>query len=285
MNTRRSWTLLAAGLILAGCIDTEGLVFDGGVGTQGNGGTGAGGGATGGEGGTGVPGYAGLVMAEGPLGYWRLNEPEGTSIAADSSGNGHDALYFTNGTGTITRGQPGALEGDPDLSAIVGDGAQIILDPHPFLFEGTTPYSAEAWVQVVGETEEVPPNWILSCPAGFGAGTGYETFIWPDSIYFERHDDPELDKLSGTTLFTTTFRHIVATFDGSVGWLYIDALPTEPNASTFDVSIPAHVSSFFVVNTQAAGVIAVDELAIYDHALSLEVVEAHFRCGSTGECD
>lgn len=48
------------------------------------------------------------VMARGPIGYWRLDEPSGSS-AFDSSGNSH-TLTYTN----MTLNEPGLLVGDPN---------------------------------------------------------------------------------------------------------------------------------------------------------------------------
>ncbi len=55
--------------------------------------------------------YSGVVLAKGPVGYWRLGEAAGPT-AADASGNGYDGTY----EGTPTFGQPGAIVGDPDTA-------------------------------------------------------------------------------------------------------------------------------------------------------------------------
>lgn len=285
-----SWMALVL-LSVSGCIDVDDLVFDGngppgaggGAGgeTSSNGG-GAAGGTGGGPGGGSGSAYVDVVMQDGPLAYWRVGEGEGTSIAADVSGNGNDALYFLPGaTGSILRGEPGAITGDPDAAVRVSNGASIIKDPHPFLFPALAPYSFEAWVWV---HEAELPAFVLACPSGFGS-VGYETQIRADSLYHERHAEPDLlDKLSLETLFTTTFRHVVVTFDGSDGWLYIDALPSTPSATPLLVSIEPHANPFHVVETLEQVSVSIDELAVYDHALPLDRVEAHFRCGSTGDC-
>jgi hypothetical protein len=285
-----SWIAVAL-LSASGCIDVDDLVFDGNGPTGAGGGAGGdtsssgggtAGGAAGGLGGSLGSAYVDVVMQDGPLAYWRVGEGEGTSIAADASGNGHDALYvLPDAGGGIVRGEPGAIVGDSDASVRVSDGASIIRDPHPFLFPGLAPYSFEAWVWV---HESPLPAFVLSCPSGFGS-VGYETQIRADSIIHERHAEPNLlDKLFLDTLFTSQFRHVVVTFDGSDAWLYIDALPSTPSPTPFLVSIEPHANPFHVVETLDEVSLSIDELAVYDHALPLERVEAHFRCGSAGEC-
>src|SRR5262245_26520218 len=48
--------------------------------------------------------YAGVVLSDGPVGYWRLGELAGTT-ASDSSGNGRNGTYVL----ACALGQPGAL--------------------------------------------------------------------------------------------------------------------------------------------------------------------------------
>src|SRR5262249_27898657 len=61
--------------------------------------------------------YAATILADGPVGYWRLGEPSGT-IAHDLSGHGNDGAF----TGGVLLGQPGAVVNDANTS-IALDGA------------------------------------------------------------------------------------------------------------------------------------------------------------------
>ena len=60
--------------------------------------------------------FATQVLADGPVGYWRLGEPAGSLTAADASGNNNPGTC----TGGITFGQPGLHGGD---TAALFDGA------------------------------------------------------------------------------------------------------------------------------------------------------------------
>src|SRR5260370_36700308 len=55
--------------------------------------------------------YSSVVLAKGPIGYWRLGEATGPT-AFDASGNGYDGTYF----GNPAFGQPGAITNDPDTA-------------------------------------------------------------------------------------------------------------------------------------------------------------------------
>src|SRR5712664_2747585 len=81
--------------------------------------------------------YSSVVLAKGPIGYWRLGEATGPT-AFDASGNGYDGTYF----GNPAFGQPGAITNDPD-TAIGCNGTNSgdyveILDPGGAAFSQPT---------------------------------------------------------------------------------------------------------------------------------------------------
>src|SRR5262249_54513852 len=61
---------------------------------------------------SGSPIYSSVVLADNPIGYWRLGETSGPT-AFDSSGLGHNGTY----TGGVTLGVPGAIVDDPNTAA------------------------------------------------------------------------------------------------------------------------------------------------------------------------
>ena len=99
--------------------------------------------------------YSQVVLAKGPVGYWRLGEPGGPA-ALDSSANGNGGTYY----GDPSFGQPGAINNDPDTA--VG-------------FKG--PGS--------GDYAEVPDpdSQSFSQPAS-GAGLTVEVWMRPDALLF-----------------------------------------------------------------------------------------------------
>jgi hypothetical protein len=60
--------------------------------------------------------FAAEVLADGPIGYWRLGEPAGSVSAADASGNRNEGAA----SGGVTFGQPGFHGGD---TAALFDGS------------------------------------------------------------------------------------------------------------------------------------------------------------------
>jgi hypothetical protein len=90
-------------------------------------------------------GYSHIVLAHHPVSYWRLGEHSGT-VARDSSGNGHNAIYH----GAPRLGLPGAITGDPS-TAVGFDGTDDDAVWRPTSsFRGA--FSVVAWIDNTGST-------------------------------------------------------------------------------------------------------------------------------------
>jgi hypothetical protein len=86
--------------------------------------------------------YADAVLADSPIGYWRLGESSGTT-AADASGGGHPGTY--NG-GNVTLGVTGAVGGN---TAITSNGS-VTGPPVTIATYASTPttLTIEGWVRL-----------------------------------------------------------------------------------------------------------------------------------------
>lgn len=85
--------------------------------------------------------YANAVLADGPVGYWRLDETAGTTAADLGSGNNAGAFW-----GTPTLGRPGAAEGTGTSYDFGGNSCIGVGDVHDFA--GTISFTAEGWVRM-----------------------------------------------------------------------------------------------------------------------------------------
>jgi hypothetical protein len=90
--------------------------------------------------------YAAGVLADAPLGYWRLGEAAGAA-ALDASGYGRHGVY----AGAVTPGQGGAPAGDPD-TAVAFAGGRVDLPERALWDPLSTGGSAtvEAWFRTTG---------------------------------------------------------------------------------------------------------------------------------------
>ncbi len=228
-----------------------------------------------------IAAYAPAVLADSPLAYWRLDDA--TTSIADASGN--------NRTGTATAGVTlggAALVSDgPPSRAITLTGANRITIPG---FEKIGPggYSVEYWVKV------------LTAPAGFmnlvGDGESGGDFFMMNYLspglnirphYGTGNAPVSLDSVSALSAGQTY--HIVTTWNAAGGAnngvIYINGiadrsttvsgiLPTAGTTGNNTVFIG------FDNREPASGSYVVDEVAVYNSALSPARVAVHYALGA-----
>jgi hypothetical protein len=119
--------------------------------------------------------YSGVVLAKGPVAYWRLGEASGPT-AADASCNGYDGTYL----GNPTFGQPGAIVNDPDTAIGLNgpDSMDYVEIPDPDSAAFSQPTSGagltvEVWMRpdgltFPGETSDIYIHWLGKCVSGSG---------------------------------------------------------------------------------------------------------------------
>src|SRR5690348_425559 len=96
--------------------------------------------------------YRDAVMADAPVGYWRLGEPPGLSspfAAADASGNANPGTY-SNGGGAlagVTLGRAALVSGSDGAALFDGLGGHVTV-PRIGAYLLTSSIAAEAWVRV-----------------------------------------------------------------------------------------------------------------------------------------
>lgn len=117
--------------------------------------------------------YSRIVLAKGPVGYWRLGEADGPN-AFDASGNGYDGNYL----GNPAFGQPSAIANDPDTAIGLNGPDSMdyieILDPEGHPFSQSTSMAGltvEVWMRpdvltFRGQTSERYIHWLGKCVDG-----------------------------------------------------------------------------------------------------------------------
>jgi len=227
--------------------------------------------------------YSDVILATAGLqSYWRLGESAGTTGA----GSVLDSKGSVNGTPTaITFGIGGLLTGDANTAASFPGASSGINYGNNYGFTGTASFSVECWINitsVVGEQHFVDKSWNNGVnregwDLRIAAGGSLELERWQTNAPVRT---PTANILAGTTYY------VVGTYDGTNSRLYVNAgaanvSPTDTNA------IPATTSSanlgiggfnggtFYYVN----GII--DEVAIYNVALSSGTISAHYTAGTS----
>lgn len=223
--------------------------------------------------------YAPVVLADTPLGYWRLDETSGTS-AADSSGNGRTGTY----TGGFTLNQTGALV-DGNAALLLNGSSGYVTMGDIAAFEFTGAFSVEAWVKftstsnfIVSKSLNTAAGWFL----GVTASGNVQFFAATAAIA------TVFNVQSGSAFNNGLYHHVVATWDGTTNAngvkLYIDGvLNAQGTAGAGTIAQNAAPFLIGAWHTTPASFFGgtVDEVAVYGAELSAARVAAHNTAGLT----
>jgi Concanavalin A-like lectin/glucanases superfamily len=224
--------------------------------------------------------YRAAVVADNPVGYWRLGDPAGSTTCHAVPGYGTDGTVI----GGVTFGVPGALKGDPNTAAQF-DGVTGTIDlGNAFTFAGAAPFSWELWVKPTVLDKNFRP--FLSSmvfdndgnPVSGSYMIAYsDTHVPADTFGFERYNaSNDVIALDTGGLQVNVWTYIVATSDASGnGVVYMNgvAVLTSTNAG----SVPTYIADT-ILGQLLVG--ELDEMAIYDHALSAQSVLNHWNAAT-----
>jgi hypothetical protein len=241
------------------------------------------------EGGT---SYPGIVLADGPLAYWRMGIRSGSTVP-DESGHQNDLVLQGGGHAL---GAPGAIAGDGD-TAIRFDGVgsyATAVRPRDFDFPGSAPFTIECWARrepladggegayfqhLVGSSASGPPNrngfLLYILPTGVTGTSPYSAF---------EYDVPDGGQvgMQGPLAAGSTYGHYAATFDGTRASLYVDGVMATSQPVNGSMSVRnSELAVGFEWSTgryNFSG--AMDEVAIYGKALSSVQIAKHHDTGA-----
>lgn len=227
-------------------------------------------------------GYPGAVMGDNPVAYWRLDEPSGTTMA--DTFNLNDGVY----SGAVTQGTGGLLFGGSDASATFNSGATIT-------GTGTVPFNTnlnpntftvEFWANPL--TTTVGGQYVVSLQDRASGRRGY-------AVQFDNITSYAWDFTVGTnnTLFTSissppprvmagNLYHVVASYDGTTARLFVNGslvsslvTPYQPAVAPVNLTIASRNGNNY---TRAV----LDDVALYNYALSAGQVATHYALGRSG---
>jgi len=222
--------------------------------------------------------YRDVVLADHPVGYWRLGEPTGTT-AADTIGRHHGTLR--NG---VRLGLPGAIERDPDTAARFVPADQTRIEIPYARALNSSQGTFELWVQpslpapgrrvMLAARTEQPARGL-----SFEAGADGTWQFWSG-----RGGSAGWDILRGPLLEGGRWTHLAATWDGSTKRFFVDGLEVAssklehmPNESR-PLRLGAGATDDPTGNFFFAG--DLDEVACYEQPLSPERILVRYAIGA-----
>jgi hypothetical protein len=210
--------------------------------------------------------YADAVLADGPVAYWRLDEPAGASTAADSSGRALDGTF----SGRVSLGVPGATAAGTAAAIDQSDGKARFRDSSVLRLNGA--FSIEFWSRL----ERYGSGWPgIVNKNGSWSADGF--LIWYDAsgkLHFKRNN-AEWTTPAGA-LVSDRLRHFVVTYDDRDLKWYVDGSIVTSQSASLPFNRGATPLDLGQGDLGAGdGSIVLDEVALYGTALSSDRIRSH----------
>jgi hypothetical protein len=219
--------------------------------------------------------YLNTVKQDNPVAYWRLDETTG-DVADDEIG-AHDGAYL-NG---VILGRPGAITGDTNPAAGFATAASTKVDV-PYSEALNPPvFTAEVWAKASGTGVHRSP--LTS--RGDGPQRGYIFYADPGNTwqFWVGASEPlGWATLQGPAVQPGAYAHLVGVYDGTTMFFYVNGVlagqrnvvlaPNDQNPLRIGGGATEGDGNFFFDGD-------VDEVAIYNTALSEERILAHYVAG------
>lgn len=221
--------------------------------------------------------YPAAVLADSPLGYWRLGETVGATSIADASGNG-----YTGTPTAVTFGQSGALVDVDTAASFNGTSSTIDLGNVAAFNFGAVPFTVEAFVQFGGAGSYVfvaksnnssGAGWFLGTAANgllrFWAYTAAGGLVFDLTATSHWLNDSEPHHVAGTWDGTTTADGVKLYVGGAL-IRQGTAVAGTPDNPTDALRIGSFSAASFLYYQGT-----LDEVAVYTSALSGAQIAAH----------
>jgi hypothetical protein len=221
------------------------------------------------------PTYRATVLADQPGAYWRQGEASGT-VAADELGTAPG--IYRNG---VALGQAGALGGDSDTAAQLDGVNDTVRVPNQPSLGGAAGVSFEAWVkpaQLPADTATIArkeSQYMLR----LNADGALRLRLWKGGV-------PNEVATPAGAVPAGAWRHVAFSYDGVTARLFVDgverasgALAAPVDVSAADLYLGSSLESYDWLEA------TVDEVAVYDHAVSAARFKAHVDAAARPQGD
>ncbi|MFN0054700.1 MAG: putative Ig domain-containing protein, partial [Planctomycetales bacterium] len=217
--------------------------------------------------------YEEVVIDDDPVGYWRLGDTL-SAVATDSSGNNLHGQYV----GLPSLGIVGALAENTDSAARFAGGPFVTVADRPAL--RPSQITLEAWVRPAS-----PPAFrsivMKSSNGNWLDGYGLAAYYYGNNDIHFFVNNSSSGEVSGI-IPLDTWSHVVGTYDGRHLRLFVNGVLT--GEAPYNEAI-AHSTAPLRIGSGAGDFHwngDLDEVAIYDSALSADQVLEHFELGRNG---
>jgi hypothetical protein len=240
--------------------------------------------------------YATTVLADSPIAYWRVGDKTGTVHATEFVDGGLTASYNPNGG--VTYGVIGAIKNDPD-TAITLDGVTgnlSVAETTALSFPDNATFSVEMWMRpkIIDGLYRRPWSRETSDPrtgyslyfVTYGDGGAHAKLCYENWIETGGVATNNRTQCGSAEPQVGVYTHVVFTYDGSIAKMYMNGGEADNGAQTAaaQAGIPPFLWGTSARDSTYDGPYSgdLDELAIYNYALTPAQVTKHYNIGSTG---
>jgi Concanavalin A-like lectin/glucanases superfamily len=247
-----------------------------------------------------ITGYAKVVMADDPVAYWRLDEPDGSSTATDAAGS-FDGSYSA-GSGTITYGAPAGIPHGTNAAVAISGGATVQI-PYALELNPWGPFTIEGWFQPASLAANGndyrtalssmwnvggvgPTGWLLY-------QQGNNTWAWvPYGGFWASVFLPDTTE----SVVANQWYYIALTYDGTAFTVYVNGVARTSgtyNGFVQNGNVPAGGTGtyHYMYDSGGSGPLVLgwrsdvdfnpfagtmDDVAVYNKALAPQQIQAHY---------
>ena len=217
-------------------------------------------------------GYADEVLHDSPVAYLKLDEPSGTTVA-DSTGNGLTGTIGGSGSSLNNASYPGAdgKAWSDNASAYIDIGANSLIDI-------TGDFTYECWIKLAALGDQFMMN-------KFYEGHEAPGFVINSATHTLRIMQVAAGTtilLGSTVLSTGVWYHVACTRAGNVWTIYLNGISDGTVTTSISMTNDTHkfrIGAYYSNSFAVQGLI--DEVAIYNHAVSATRIMAHYAAHSS----
>lgn len=202
--------------------------------------------------------------------------PSGIVSWWPGEGNANDLLSTNNGTlvgdVTFTNGEVG--------QAFSFDGSSYVNIPNsPSMDQFVSSITVEAWIY----TGSLPADWHAIVAKG---GSSWRVMCnAPSPVTFSTTGLSNVDFTGNKNVCDGKWHHVACVYDGTMKYIYVDGMldaSTPASGMIAQDSSPASIGNETDQGYHWYGLI--DEVSIYNRALSASEIQAIYNAGSSGKC-
>lgn len=233
--------------------------------------------------------YGNVILTDSPVAYWRMDETSGSTIE-DSIGSNDiifgETTYGTTTTTGLSWSQTGATLGEKTSTAVAVHSNRLNL-PNTSTLKPAGDFTVEYWIKYNTTTTPGDHELYSYCTAGANVTAGIWMGMLSGVLTVEYKPTSAaaviltVNSAGYGRLFDKNWHHIVFTSSAANKVLYLDGtVLASSTANDGAITWPVTPTYYWAArNGDAGNPTSLDEVAVYNYALSTNQIKNHLAAG------